>query len=140
MKISQELYDTLKVLSHSMLDERGREMPNPLPLNVDVTPRPPTLQEQIQRLMRYELSKQARMQERETFDEADDFDVQDEFDMDEPLSQYSLMREEFNIKPREDEVPKKVKGEEGGKNDGTDDSGNTKGDLPDSKTVTDKSG
>lgn len=56
----------------------GREVLNPLPMTVDVTPRPPTLQEQIQRLLRVELAAQAKSQGYETFEESVDFDIEDD--------------------------------------------------------------
>lgn len=96
MNITKELYEELKRLRTSELDAQGRELLNPLPMEIPVTPRPPTLQQRIQRLMRVELSRQAAMQGYETFDEANDFDVEDDFDVDEPISMHEvkLMMEE----------------------------------------------
>ena len=41
MKVSKELNEKLKKLSRAMLDEKGRELFNPIPHHIEVTPRPP---------------------------------------------------------------------------------------------------
>lgn len=70
------------------LDEKGNEICDPTPAAVSVGfKRPPTLQEQIQRLVRTELSDQAAAQGNETFEEADDFEVGDDYD---PKSKYEI--------------------------------------------------
>lgn len=81
--------------------------------------RPPSLQEQVRRLVRYEMSQEAANQGQETFEEADDFDVGDDFD---PSSPYELnfdqesFREERPVKgqmkeeePEEKPAPKASK-------------------------------
>lgn len=80
-----------------MLDERGREVPDPTPVEWPAgMRRPESLTEQIQRLVRVAVSQQAAAAGFETFEEADDFDVDDEED---PLSQYELtaMQEEARM-------------------------------------------
>lgn len=91
MKITQELYDKLKTLSESIHID-GLEFPNPIPVEAPLgIDRPPTLKEQIQRVMKIELGAQAAAQEMETFEESQDFDVDnDSF----PGSKYELMEDE----------------------------------------------
>lgn len=108
MKITPELLEELKTLKESMLDDNGWEMPNPVPHNLDIgLDRPPTLQEQIQRVLRTELSRQAEMQGRETFDESVDFEVTDDFDADPPNTKYTVLEEEWVI-PKGSRVKKQV--------------------------------
>lgn len=65
------------------------EIPDPVPVAKPVGwQAPPSLQEQIRRLIRTEMSMRAAAEGRETFEEADDFDVPDE-DPD-PVSPYTL--------------------------------------------------
>lgn len=91
MKITQELYDTLKELRYSMIGEDGKEYPNPVPTHINTgLERPLTLQEQIQRVLRTELSKQAQQQGLETFDESEDFEITDDFDGDLPNTRYMV--------------------------------------------------
>lgn len=93
--ITPELAKDLTKLTHGMLDKKGREVLNPKPhVLAGGLKRPPTLQEQIQRLVRKNLSDQVAAQGHETFEEADDFDVQDDFEI-EPTSKYEMMEEEF---------------------------------------------
>lgn len=95
MKISKELYDQLCTLRVSMIKD-GIEYPNPIPKEVNVGfKRPPTLQEQIKRLIRKDLSLQALEQGMESEEEANDFEVDDGFETSEPVSKYVLMDEEF---------------------------------------------
>lgn len=105
MKISKDLYTKFDTLGRSILDEKGRELMDPRPYNLDVSPRGATMEEQIQRLIRSELSWQAGAQGNESFDEADDFD-DPEYD-DAPASNYQMMEdEEPSVRPRAE-----VKGE-----------------------------
>lgn len=91
MKITKETFEKLKKLDFALLDDRGWELPNPVPLEFETgLKRPLTLQEQIQRVMRVELSKQAQNQGRETFEESQDFAVEDPFES-EMLSGYEIM-------------------------------------------------
>lgn len=70
------------------LDSRGYEVLDDTPVSrpVRFSP-PPTLQEQIKRFVRVELSRQAEEQGEETFEDADDFDVGDDYD---PKSPWEL--------------------------------------------------
>lgn len=65
-----------------IMDEQGRELPDPTPLEVPVGfKRPETLAEQVRRLVRSEhFNAEREALGEETFDEADDFDVDDDFD------------------------------------------------------------
>lgn len=95
MKISKELYDELILLQgRARMDEKGRELHNPEPAH-EVLPhqRPLTLREQIQRVIRDNVSREAMESGHETFDEANDFDVGTEFETD-PSSKYELMEDE----------------------------------------------
>lgn len=57
----------------------GLETPDPRPMAVPFgSKRPETLQEQIQRLVRNQVSSFAAQHERETFEEANDFDIPDD--------------------------------------------------------------
>lgn len=98
LKIDQKLYSEFAKLTRSMLDEKGHEVPNPKPTDLDVGLRPPSLQEQIQRLVRTELSKQVQDQGAETFEEANDLDVPED---DDPISPYVIhdMQEEEPLLP-----------------------------------------
>lgn len=92
MEISKELYDELCKLMEAKLDERGHELCNPIPK--DLAPslgRPPTLQQQIQRLVRVHLSQQAMNQGMETFEESEDIEPDDEPEI---RSEYELMHDE----------------------------------------------
>lgn len=108
IRITKELHDQLKLLGHALLDKNGHEQLDPDPVFVDVTPRPPSLKEQIQRLMRAELSAQAAAQQHETFEEADDFDVDEDPD---PVSAYEMkdMVEELPVdKPAAEVTPEEL--------------------------------
>lgn len=63
------------------LDEDGREILDPKPVELPAgMKRPESLAEQVQRLVRRQVSEYAAMHGHETFDEADDFDVGEDFD------------------------------------------------------------
>lgn len=68
-----------------MLNENGHEIPDPRPmarpLHLSV---PETLAQQIQRMVRSELSLRAQAQGFESFEEAEDFDVGDEPELSSP--------------------------------------------------------
>lgn len=94
MNVTKDLVEQLTQLRVALLDARGHELLNPRPVQMPTSmQRPLSLQEQIRRVLRTELSRQADAQGHETFDEANDFEVLDEFDI-EPPSQYT-MDEEF---------------------------------------------
>lgn len=105
MKITYDLYLEFKQAGN-LLDKYGREIADPRPVAVPSgLQRPLSLKEQVQRLMREELSTQAMMQGRESFEEADDFDVEDGFDTDMVASKYELVQDEFPVR---DEVEPSV--------------------------------
>lgn len=88
MKITKELHDELKKLRRAMIKD-GIEFLNPTPVAIPIgMERPPSLKEQIQRVLRTELSMQAAAQGEETFEEADDFDVPE--DDPDPVSPYEM--------------------------------------------------
>lgn len=71
------------------LDEFGREVPDTQPVTMPAGfRRPETLAEQVQRLVRTQLSEHAANQGAETFEESEDFDVDDEFDPTSPYEEF----------------------------------------------------
>jgi len=126
MIVTKDLYDKLSKLKTGYLDKGGHEILNPRSMAIPSgLNRPPSLQEQIKRVLKVELSRQAAEQDMETFEESQDFKVSDEFDTEELQTQYELVEEEYPImeekmeneeKPAEPEPPsegvKKVAGEE----------------------------
>lgn len=97
VKITEETYNKLKVLGHCLHSEEGWELYDPDPLAIPAgLKRPLSLREQIQRVLRTEVSAQAVMQGLESFEESEDFDVEDEFDSAEIRSVYE-MKEEFPL-------------------------------------------
>lgn len=94
-------------------DEQGRELPDPTPVEIPVGfQRPESLQEQIKRLVRTELSAQAQAEGFESFEEADDFEVGDDYDPSSPHelddAQESAPLPELSPKPGEKPVDKPV--------------------------------
>lgn len=90
--VTPDLAKQLDSLVSSLLDSHGHEVPNPVPHSPPSgLLRPPTLQDQIKRLLRIEVSRQAQQQGRETFDEANDFDIGDMDDA--PMSRYQMVDE-----------------------------------------------
>lgn len=98
LKVTPELFEQLKDLMTSKIDENHHEVPCPQPEELVVSKRPPSLKEQIQRLIRQEVSEQANDQEMETWDEANDFEVDEDHD---PLSGFEIhdMLEEEPLLP-----------------------------------------
>lgn len=98
MNITKELYDTLVTLKIAALHDDGSELHNPIPIEVPMhLKRPLTLAEQIKRVLRVEVSKQAESQGYETYAEADDFDTGE--DIDHIDTTYTLMDEDYRIDP-----------------------------------------
>lgn len=63
-------------------DEKGREIMDTTPVEVPLEfQRPLTMQEEIRRMVRQELSRAAEASGFETFEESDDFDVEDDDDL-----------------------------------------------------------
>lgn len=105
MKIKKSTFDKLTKLATAYLNQKGQEVNNPKPLNLAPgIGRPPTLQEQIQRIMRKEVSQQASAQGFETFEESQDFDIEDSFDSDQYETVYTTMTEESPEPPPADPV------------------------------------
>lgn len=73
---------------YKFLDDKGREVPDPNPLEIPVGfKRPESLAEQVRRLVRSEqLSQSVQAQGFETFEESEDFEIDD--DMFDPSSPY----------------------------------------------------
>lgn len=89
-------------MKKSTYNEHGHEVPDPVPVSVPAhLTRPPTLQEQIRRLIRVEASRVAAAQGHETFEEADDFEVGDDFD---PRSPWELNYDQ-ELEPHLDPLP-----------------------------------
>lgn len=94
-------------------DEQGRELPDPTPVEIPVGfSRPESLQDQIKRLIRTELSMDAQAGGFESFEEADDFDVGDDFDPSSPHelddAQEAAPLEKLSTEPVEKPVEKPV--------------------------------
>lgn len=71
------------------LDENGWEIPDPNPVAIPAGfKRPETLAEQVQRLVRTSISRQAEAEGYETWEEANDFDVDDDFDPTTPYEEF----------------------------------------------------
>lgn len=96
LKVQPELFQEFAKLRRSYIDENGLEVPNPRPNEVSVGLRPPSLMEQIQRLVRINLSQEMQKQGAETFDEADDFDIPEDED---PISPYVVKDMEEDAPP-----------------------------------------
>lgn len=92
----ENLNEYLCQLEKAHLDANGYEVPNPKPL-VLLTGlgQPLTLQQQIKRLFRNELSNAARRQGHETEAEANDFEVFDAFDSEIQRSKYEVMTDDY---------------------------------------------
>lgn len=70
------------------LNEKGEEIVSNVPVAAPVGfRRPPSLSEQIKRLVRIELSAAAEAAGQESFEEADDFDIGDDYDPKSPYEQ-----------------------------------------------------
>jgi len=94
MVISKELYDHFDTLGKALLTPNGKEINDDRPIFVPGHVRPLSITEQIQRLMRVELSRQAMEQGEETFQEADDLEPDDDPD---DLSRYQQMEPDPGI-------------------------------------------
>lgn len=77
-----------KLQKLKFLDEQGREIPDPRPLEVPIGyKKPETLADQIRRLIRsQQLADLANSQDMDTFEESEDFEIDDE--MFDPSSPY----------------------------------------------------
>lgn len=71
-------------------DEKGREIPDPRPMEMPVGLRKPeSMEDMIRRFVRVEASRIAQNEGMETFEEADDFEVEDDDFSDAP-TQYMV--------------------------------------------------
>lgn len=95
--IDEKIIDDLTVLRNALLDESGREINNPKPLYLDVTPRKISVKDEMLRIIRNELSQNAQDQGFESFEEADDFNVYDDFETPESSTEYEIMQEEYEV-------------------------------------------
>lgn len=69
-------------------DDKGREIPDPVPVAVPHSwERPLSLHDQIKRFIRVEMSQAADLAGEESFEDAEDFDVDEDPD---PLSAYEI--------------------------------------------------
>lgn len=95
--ITKKLAQKLDELEHCHLDERGREVLNPKPIAIaSELGRPETLNEQINRILRRQLSAQVAQQGHETYEEANDFEIDDDPEL---HSIYEEMPEDESIAP-----------------------------------------
>lgn len=77
--------ETITLETIVKLDEKGHEIPDPNPVAMPAGfKHPESLQNQIQRLVRGQISEAADAAGFETFEDAEDFDVDDEIDVDSP--------------------------------------------------------
>jgi hypothetical protein len=88
-------FDDFKKFKHSMMDERGREIPNPQPKFKIIGRRPDTLEEQIERCINRRMARQV-VPVPDNPEEADDFS---EDEIDEDMTPYTLLEEEFVDEP-----------------------------------------
>lgn len=86
------------------LNSKGQEIPDQRNLFIPGLREPESIQEQIKRILRLEIAKQAKLAEFEDMDEAEDFDVDDDFDSKLPDSRYELLDDDDPAPP-----PRKVK-------------------------------
>lgn len=109
MQIKRETVEKIEALRGSIINDQGKEVNDPTPLFIAGESKPLSLQEQIQRVLRVEVSKQAQDQGYESIEEAEDFDVEDSFDVKEPITKYEMMEDEYlmesNTTPPAGSVP-----------------------------------
>jgi len=75
----------------TQFDEKGREIPDPTPLEMPAgMNRPLTIEEQIQRYVRGHLSRMAAENGQETFEEADDLEMDEYDDPDDIMTPYEV--------------------------------------------------
>lgn len=82
------------------LNKDGSEIADPVPLAASLKfKKPPTLQEQVRRLMQREMQEHIHGLGHETFEEANDFDVGDDFDPNSPWEEefYGQFEEDVRL-------------------------------------------
>lgn len=88
VEFTKEELAEFRKLEFALLDEHGREILNPDPMTVDVTPEVERLHEQVQKILKTELAKQEwRARGIESPEEAEDFHIPEE---DEPVSPHEM--------------------------------------------------
>lgn len=108
MEISKLTYDELSELGSAIIADNGKEINNPKPVVLHTgIKRPPTLQEQIHRVLRGRLSREAEQQGYETLEESQDFDVENEDT--EPDTIYQVLEDEIptSLMPNDEELANK---------------------------------
>lgn len=101
MRLDKKTFDKLKKLGSTIL-ENGAELNDPTPMVMDANlERPPTLREQIQRVIKSDLAIQAQYQGYESFEEANDFEIGEE---DEIGTQYEIMPDENIVAPTQEDL------------------------------------
>lgn len=90
----ESFFKKLTFIKSATLNERGQEVNDPTRLFLR-SDGPPSISEQIKRMVRHELSGLADGKGFETFEESNDFDVDDDFDADEKITQYQELEEEM---------------------------------------------
>lgn len=88
------------IMRIAKLTQDGAEINDPKNLFIPGLRPPISIQDQIKRILRLEVAKQAQLAEYEDMEEADDFDIEGEFDADAPGSPYILMSEDNLATPR----------------------------------------
>lgn len=88
-KKTPKTLDEAEAVAVARLNARGQEIPDPEPM---VMPagfrRPETLAEQVQRLVRTHISREAELAGAETFEESEDFDVDDDMEPNTPYETF----------------------------------------------------
>lgn len=93
----EQLEDLTQLMTSYLCPETGAEYNNPKPLHMDSgLDRPPTLAEQIDRVMRRHISNKAMDQGFETLEESQDFSIDDAFENSEE-SIYQIVDEEIPV-------------------------------------------
>lgn len=112
--------DGVQVLA--ILDENGHEVGDPIPVAPPVgLTRRPTMAEQIQTMIRREMSNRAQAEGFETFDEAEDFDIDD--DPLDPRTPYEAVFDPPQQKEIDDGNAKSNEGRTAAAGSGADESG-----------------
>jgi len=95
--ILDELQMELEDITRSIIDDNGREIPNPKPMFVEGGKARLTIRERIKRVIKEELSEEIAKQGFETLEESRDYDVKDEFEKDPVNINYQVMDDERPI-------------------------------------------
>lgn len=82
------------------LDDLGREINDPVPHFLEVTPGRLSMRDRIKQMLRQEISQIADNRGLETYEESQDFDVDDPWD-EFPTSEHEILEEEFPVMSEE---------------------------------------